>query len=199
MLSPWWTRLIAWMLLVADDAHAGKTARLCKDVADFKDLQLRATRLVLCLVDSVGHNHLVQRTGVDAINSISAENAVSDQRKHLRSTLLLQQLGCACDRVRCVRQIVDQDSGTVCNVSNKHHGRILPVADLCGSALLVNERKGHAERIGDSGSALRTSSVGTDNHGLLVVGNVGLDVFAEEMAAVQVVDGDVEEALVLGV
>jgi hypothetical protein len=34
---------------------------------------------------------------------------------------------------------------------------------------------------------------------LLVVGDVELDVFAEEVAAVEVVNGDVEEALVLWV
>jgi hypothetical protein len=34
---------------------------------------------------------------------------------------------------------------------------------------------------------------------LLEVGNVELDVFAEEMTAVQIVHGDVEEALILRV
>jgi hypothetical protein len=63
----------------------------------------------------------------------------------------------------------------------------------------VNEGKGHAQGVGNGGGSLCASSVGADNDGLLVVGNVGLDVFAEEMAAVEVVDWDVEEALVLRV
>jgi hypothetical protein len=61
----------------------------------------------------------------------------------------------------------------------------------------VNQGKGHAERIGNGSCALCTTSVGRDNDGLLVVGDVELDVLAEEVAAVKVVDGDVEEALVL--
>jgi hypothetical protein len=63
----------------------------------------------------------------------------------------------------------------------------------------VNERKWHTERISNSCSSLGTSRIRADNNSLLVVGDIGLDVFAEKMATVQVVDRDVEEALVLGV
>ena len=154
---------------------------------------------MLSLVDGVCDHDLVQRTRVDAVNSISAENAVSNQRIDLRGALLLHQLGRTSDCVRCVCQVVDQDSSAVCNVTDEHHSRILSVADLCGAALLVDERKGHAQRVGDSSSALCTSSIRTDDDGLLVVGDVRLDVLAEEVTAVQVVDGNVEEALVLGV
>lgn len=63
----------------------------------------------------------------------------------------------------------------------------------------MDEGEGHAERIGDGGRTLSTASIGADDDGLLVVGDVELDVFAQEMAAVQVVDRDVEEALILGV
>ena len=61
----------------------------------------------------------------------------------------------------------------------------------------MNERKRHAERIGDGSSSLCASSVWADDNSLLIIGNVGLDVFAEQMATVQIVDWDVEEALVL--
>jgi hypothetical protein len=63
----------------------------------------------------------------------------------------------------------------------------------------VDEGKGHAEGVGNGGCALGAASVGGDDNGLLVVGDVELDVFTEQVAAVEVVDGDVEEALVLGV
>jgi hypothetical protein len=61
----------------------------------------------------------------------------------------------------------------------------------------MNQSKGHAERIGNGSCALSTTCIGGDDDGLLVVGDVELDVLAEEVAAVEVVDGDVEEALVL--
>lgn len=174
-------------------------AYLREDVANFEDLQLWAPRLVLGLVNGVGDNDLVQCTGVDAINGISTENAVSDQRIHLRRALLLHQLSSTSDSVRCVCQIIDEDGSAVCNITDQHHGRILPVADLGGSALLVDQRKRHTERISDGSGSLSTSGVGTDNDSLLVVGDVRLDVLAEEMAAVQVIDWNVEEALVLGI
>ena len=63
----------------------------------------------------------------------------------------------------------------------------------------MDKRKRHAEGIGHSRSTLGTSSIGTDYDSLLVVRNVELYVFAKEMAAVEIVYGDVEEALILRV
>jgi hypothetical protein len=179
--------------------HAGTMAHLSKDVADLEDLQLGTPLLVLRLVDRVGYDDLVKRAGVDAINGIAAQDAVRDERVHLGSALLLQQLGGTCDGVGGVGQIVDENGGAVCNVTDQHHGRILPVADLGRAALLVNQRKGHAKGVGDGGGSLGASSVGADNDGLLVVGDVELDVLAQQVAPVKVVNRDVEETLVLRV
>jgi hypothetical protein len=63
----------------------------------------------------------------------------------------------------------------------------------------VDEGKGHAEGVGNGGGAFGAACVGGYDDGLLVVGDVELDVFAEEVTAVEVVNGDVEEALVLWV
>ena len=63
----------------------------------------------------------------------------------------------------------------------------------------MDEGKGHAECVGDGGCTLGTSSVRGNYDSLLVVGYVELDVFAEEMAAIKVINRDVKEALVLGV
>jgi len=173
--------------------------RLCKHVAHFKHFQLGTTRLVLSLIDRVRDYDLVQCAGVDAIDSIAAQDAVGNERIHLGRALLLQQLRGPSNGIRGICQVVDEDGGALCNVSDQHHGRVLSVVNLRGSTLLVNEGKWHAERIGDGGRTLSTASIGADDDGLLVVGDVELDVFPEEMAAVQVVDRDVEEALVLGV
>jgi hypothetical protein len=175
------------------------TNSLSENVAHFKDLQLRASRLVLSLVDSVRDDYFVERAGVDALDRVSAQDAVRDERIHLGCALFLQQLRRAGNRIGGICKIIDQNRGPIFHVSNQHHGRVLPVVDLCGSALLVDERKGHTKGIGDGGGALGSTSVGTDDDSLLVVGDVVLDVFAKEVAAVEVVDGDVEEALVLGI
>jgi hypothetical protein len=175
------------------------TTHLSKHIANFKNFQLRASRLVLRLWHSVRHDDLVKRTGVDAIDGISAQNAVSDQRIHLCGALLLQQLRGTCNCVRGIRQIVDQDGCAIRNVSNQHHGRILPVIDLSWSALLVDQGEGHAEGIGNGGRTFCAASIWTHNNRLLVVWNVELDVLAEEMSAVEVVHRDIEEALILGI
>jgi len=172
---------------------------LSKHVADLEDLQLGAPALVILLGHRVGHNDLVQCTSVDALDSISTQDTVCNERNHLRSALLFQEFCRAGNGVGCIRQVVDQDSCALPNVSHQHHGRVLSVVDLGGAALLVDKRKGHAEGVGNGGRALRTSSVGRNYHSLLVIRDVELDVFAEEMAAVQVVHGDVKEALVLGI
>jgi hypothetical protein len=181
-------------LAVVDTAN-----RLGEHIAYFKHFQFRASGLVVSLVDRVGHYDFVQGAGVDAIDCIAAENAVRDERKHLCRAFLLQQLRRARDGIRGVRKIVDEDSGAICDVSDQHHGCILSVVDLCRTSLLVDEGKGHAEGVGDCSCTFGTSSVWTDYDGLLVVGDVELDVFAEEMATVQVVNGNVEETLVLRV
>lgn len=66
---------------------------------------------------------------------------------------------------------------------------------------LVDERKVCTKRIRDVGRALCTTSVGTDNHtvvGPTVFGDdLLLNVLLQHVSAVEVVDRDVEEALIL--
>lgn len=57
----------------------------------------------------------------------------------------------------------------------------------------------HSQPIRDRSGSLRAAGVRADNHRLLVVRDVVLDVLLQQRAAVEVVDGDVEEALVLRV
>ena len=63
----------------------------------------------------------------------------------------------------------------------------------------MNERKGHTQSIGDGSCTFGTASIRTDNDGILILRNVELDVLAQEVLAVQVVDGDIEETLILRV
>lgn len=173
--------------------------RLRKYIAHLQDLQLRTPRLMLRLIHRIRDNYLIQRTGINPLNRIAAENAVRNQRIHLRRALLLQQLRGARNGVGGIGQVVDEDGGAVRDVPDEHHGGVLAVGDLCWAPLFVDEGKGHAEGVGDGGCAFGATCIGADDDGLLVVGDVELDVFAQQVAAVEVVDGDVEEALVLGV
>jgi len=190
---------------------------LGEDVSNFEHLQLLTTLLVLLLVDTVGDNNLVNGTSIDAINGITTQHAVGDESDDLVGTLLLQELGCASDGVGGVGKIVDKDSDTVCDVTYQHHCRILAVGDLSRATLLrygqnpilgfstitspylVDERKGHTQSIGDGSCTFGTASIRTDDDGVLILRDVELDVLAQEVLAVQVVNRDVEEALILRV
>jgi hypothetical protein len=63
----------------------------------------------------------------------------------------------------------------------------------------VDKSKGHAERVSDGGGSLGTTCVRGNYDSLLVVGDVELDVFTEEVTPVEVIDRDIEESLVLRV
>lgn len=62
---------------------------------------------------------------------------------------------------------------------------------------LVDQGESHVQFISDGSGALGSASIGTDNHSILVVGDILADVPHEQRLAVQVVDRDIEEALVL--
>jgi hypothetical protein len=170
---------------------------------------------VIRLIHAVGHYHLVQGARIDPVNSVSTENAMCDQGVDFGSALLLQQLRSARDGIGGVRQIIDQDSSAILDVTDQHHSCVLAVGDLSRAPLLlkledslrafdcitnlVNQRKGHPQRVRNRSSPLSSSSIRTYNDSLLVVGDVVLNILPEHMAAVQIVDGYVKETLVLGV
>lgn len=64
---------------------------------------------------------------------------------------------------------------------------------------LVNECELHAQLVSYCGCALGTARIRADNDSLLVVGDVALNVALQKRASVEVVDGDIKVALVLGV
>lgn len=71
---------------------------LGNDLRDVKHIKLCAqSGLVLVLRHAVGGDELVDAAVPDAGNGIAAENAVSDERDDGCGTLLLQELGRACD------------------------------------------------------------------------------------------------------
>ena len=67
----------------------------------------------------------------------------------------------------------------------------------------MDQREIHPQRVGDIGGSLRSSSVRRHDHTVLGSAVAGqdlvLDVLPEQVAAVEVVDGNVKEALILRV
>lgn len=59
----------------------------------------------------------------------------------------------------------------------------------------MDQGKVNTDAVRNRRRALGTTSIRADDNGILVVGDVRLDVALEQGAAVQVVDGDVEETL----
>ena len=132
--------------------------------------------------------------------------------------LLPQQLGSARDRVRRVYEVIDKDTDPTLDVAYEHHSRVLAIRNprrppflddwvslndaletQITSPYLVDEGKLHAQAIGDRSGSLGTACIRTDNHGILKVRNVLLNIPLQQWPAIQVVHWYVEEPLVLGI
>lgn len=110
-------------------------------MADFQDLKLGALQDMITLSNSIGDNDLVDGALIDTLNGISTQETVRDQSVDLRRSFLLQKSSGACDGIGGVCKIVDQDSGAILDVTDKHHGGILAISDLGGTAFLFTKEK----------------------------------------------------------
>lgn len=63
----------------------------------------------------------------------------------------------------------------------------------------MNQGKIRLEAVSDQGSSLRTSGIGGDYDGVLVARDLRLDVVLDQGLSVEIVDGNIKEALVLGI
>ena len=134
-------RLVVKHLIVlekdADRLTVVNTAdRLGENAANLKNLELWASSLVLVLWNRVGNNDLVNSRGVEAGQGIPGEDTVGDQCIDVGSALALDKLGGTGDSVAGISQIIDNDSNTACNISDKHHSRILTIGDARWATLL---------------------------------------------------------------
>jgi hypothetical protein len=91
---------------------------------------------VVNLIHAVGHNDLVKRTSVDALDSVTTQDTMSEKGIYLRCTFLLEQLGSTSNSIGGIRQIVNQNGYSITDIANQHHGGILAVGDFGGAALL---------------------------------------------------------------
>lgn len=109
---------------------------LCEDGGDIKDLKLGALAAVLVLGHRVRDDDLVDSGGVDATESVSAEDTVGQQGEDAPGPLALEQLGGAGDGVAGVAEVVDQDAGAVDDVANEHHASVTVLGELNGAPFL---------------------------------------------------------------
>lgn len=173
---------------------------------------------MLSLGNRVCDEHLINGRCIDTGNGVTAKHSVSEKSIHLGSTLPLQQLSSARDGVSCVDDVVDQDTDAVRDVTHKHHAGIAVLGESDRTSLLevlyefwtggesrdylnylVNQGKIRLEAIGDQGCSLRASGIGGDNDRVLVARDLRLDVVLDQSLSIEVVDGNIKEALVLGI
>lgn len=64
---------------------------------------------------------------------------------------------------------------------------------------LVDQGELHSEGISDGGCALGPAGVRRDDDGILIVRDIVADVALQQRAAIQVIDGNIKEALILGI
>ena len=103
---------------------------------NFQNFQLGAQAAVFILRNAIRYDDLVQSGGINSGNGIATEYAVGEQSINVGCSLLLQQLGRSSNCVGCIRKIVDQDSNSVGNLSDQHHGGVLAIGNAGGSTFL---------------------------------------------------------------
>ena len=117
-----------------------KISHLCENVTNFQDLQLGTPAQVFRLVDAVSDNDLVESTGVDAVNGITAQNPMCNQRNNLGCTFPFHKFGSACDRVRRVCEVINENGCSIPYVAYQHHRGILTVCNPCRATFLYSVR-----------------------------------------------------------
>jgi len=168
--------------------------RLGQGPADVDNLELGAPVELVAEGDRVGDDDLGQHALVDVVDGGPAEDAVRHYGDDLPRLVLLDDCGGLGEGAAGVGHVVDQDADLVHHVTDQHHA-----ADLVGPrALLVDQREGQVEAVGHRRRALGASRIGRDDDAVFDR-EVLLDPAQDGGLGVEVVDGDVEEALDLPV
>lgn len=139
---------------------------------------------------SVGNNKLGQLRLVELFYSIAGEDTVSDNGDSTAGTVINDDLSSLAEGAASIGHVVDNDGDLAANITDQNHTRDL----VRTSALLVNKSEAKVEAVGDRGGSLGTASVRRDDDTVL---NLQVVTNPTEGArlGIEVVDGDVEEAL----
>lgn len=189
------------------------SAGLCKSGADVDRLDLIALLLLVFVRNSVGHNNTAQAAVVDVLSSLAGKDTVDDNSVDFLSTVLHHSIGGLDESTAGISHVVNDDSDLVLNATNENHAR-----DLVGAgALLVDERELEIEAVGDGSGTIQncplistcnisstqknqihlplsTTSIRTDNDTVAHI-QVFADPLQNARLSIQVIDGNVEEAL----
>ena len=115
---------------------------------------------------------------------------MGDNGDSTAGSVLNDDFGGLAESTASIGHVVNNDGDLAANITDQDHAR-----DLIGTgALLVDEGKAEVEAVGDGGSSLCTASIGGHNHTVLDL-KVVADPAEGAGFSVEVVDGDIEEAL----
>lgn len=157
---------------------------------DINRLDAVAESLLLLVGNSVGDNELGQLGLVQLLNGVAGEDAVGDNGDRTTGAVLNDDLSGLAEGAASIGHVIDNDGDLATNVTDQNHAGNL----VRTSALFVDKSKAEVEAIGNRSGALGTTGVRRDNDTVL-----DLEVVADPAEGaglgVQVVDGDVEEAL----
>lgn len=164
--------------------------RLRERAADVHDLELGAPLQLVAQRHSISDDNLRQHAFVDVVDGGSAQDAVRDDGYDLARAVILDHGRSLCESPAGVRHVVHQDAHLVDDVSDQDHA-----PDLVGPRpLLVDQREGQVQPIGERGRAL--GAAGVRGHDDAVLDReVLLDPPQDRGLGVEIVDGHVEETL----
>lgn len=153
-----------------------------------KDCALAA---VFAVGDGVGENHFHERAGIHAFAGGIAHDCMRAEGAHALCAVFHHQVGGFCNGSGSVYHVVHQNHILVLDISDYSHlGH-----DIGFRTLFVAQNQRHIEVFGIAVGAFGSADVGSGYH---QVGKFeALDVGDEHRGGIQVVDGDVEEALYL--
>jgi len=140
--------------------------------------------------NSVGDDELGQLGLVELFDSIARQNAVGDDGDGAAGSVLDDDLGGLAEGTASIGHIVDDNGDLAADITDQDH-----TGDLVGtSAFFVDEGEAEVEAVGDGGSSLCATSVGRHDNAVLDF-EVVADPAESAGFSVEVVDGDIEEAL----
>jgi len=158
--------------------------------ANIDSLQLRALILLALHGYRIRRHDSRQLALIDRLDGIAGQDAVGDQGNDLLRAVRHDRLGGLGQRTARVGHVVDEDGSLAGHVAHEDHA-----TDLVRSrSLLVNEREPQIQSVSNRRGSLRAARVGTHDDAVLDV-EVLPDPAQGAGLGVQVVDGDVEEAL----
>ena len=150
------------------------------------------SRRALAQRHGVGDHDPGQRPGVQGLERVAREQPVGGDRVDPLGALVEHRLGRGVERAAGGDDVVDDHRGLALDVAD----HVADLRHLLGGALLLHQRVGRADLLGELADELHPAGVRGDDHEVLVAQAV-LHVLGQDRHRGHVVDGLGEEALQL--